>query len=82
MSYQCIPLYDTLGENAVEYIINHSEAVAAFCDSKKLSQLAKAAANEGFKHVIYWGEGDAAALEVRYDAGVAVVPTNVRCWTA
>jgi hypothetical protein len=25
MSYQCVPLYDTLGENAVEYIINHSE---------------------------------------------------------
>lgn len=28
MSYQCVPLYDTLGENAVEYIINHSEVGA------------------------------------------------------
>lgn len=25
MSYQCVPLYDTLGENAVEYILTHSE---------------------------------------------------------
>ena len=67
MSYQCVPLYDTLGENAVEYIINHSEAVAAFCDSKKLGQLAKAAkgfCTGGFKHVIYWGDGDVAAVEV------------------
>ena len=24
-SYHCAPLYDTLGENAIEYIINHSE---------------------------------------------------------
>ena len=65
MSYQCVPLYDTLGENAVQYIINHSEAVAAFCDSKKLGQLAKAArGSDNFKYVIYWGDGDATAIEV------------------
>ncbi len=23
-SVYCVPLYDTLGENAIEYIINHS----------------------------------------------------------
>eukprot|EP00878_Enallax_costatus_P003626 GHUV01003840.1.p1 GENE.GHUV01003840.1~~GHUV01003840.1.p1 ORF type:complete len:345 (+),score=105.28 GHUV01003840.1:110-1144(+) len=73
MSYQCVPLYDTLGENAVQYIINHSEAVAAFCDSKKLGQLAKAArGSENFKYVIYWGDGDAAAIEGLKSAGVSV----------
>jgi long-chain acyl-CoA synthetase len=28
MSLVCVPIYDTLGENAVEYIINHSGAKA------------------------------------------------------
>ncbi len=28
MSMQCVPLYDSLGENAIEYIVNHSEAVS------------------------------------------------------
>ncbi len=41
MSYHCVPLYDTLGENAIEYIINHAEVVVAVVDSKKFGALVK-----------------------------------------
>jgi hypothetical protein len=30
MSATCVPLYDSLGENAIEYIINHAETMVAF----------------------------------------------------
>jgi hypothetical protein len=72
MSYQCVPLYDSLGENAVEYIINHSEAVVTFAEAKKLPNLAKAAKGVAgqLKHVVYWGgAADAAAVEVRSSPG-------------
>ena len=61
-----MPLYDSLGENAVEFIIDHSEAVASFCAGSKLPLLAKALAlvKGDFKTVIYWGSGDAASLDV------------------
>jgi long-subunit acyl-CoA synthetase (AMP-forming) len=45
MSLHCVPLYDTLGENAIEYIINHSEAVVAFVDTLKLPNLVKVRAS-------------------------------------
>jgi long-chain acyl-CoA synthetase len=72
MSYQCVPLYDTLGENAVEYIVNHSEAAAVFVEASKVGKLAGAfkAASGGIapgqvKAVVYWGSGpDAAGVQV------------------
>eukprot|EP00892_Ulva_mutabilis_P009732 jgi/Ulvmu1/7130/UM034_0036.1 len=42
MGYVVVPLYDTLGENAVEYIVNHSEATYAAVSAAKLPQLAAA----------------------------------------
>ncbi len=36
MSLVCVPIYDTLGENAVEYIINHSGATADTADIAQL----------------------------------------------
>lgn len=75
MSYECVPLYDTLGENAVEYIINHSGAVLSFCEGKKLPLLAKAAKGldvAQFKHVVYWGKADAAAAEALKALGITV----------
>jgi long-chain acyl-CoA synthetase len=41
MSLHCVPLYDSLGENAIEYIVNHAEVVVAFCDTAKLPALVK-----------------------------------------
>jgi long-subunit acyl-CoA synthetase (AMP-forming) len=67
MSYECVPLYDTLGENAVEFIINHSEAVVTVVDGRKLGSLAgavKGINTAQFKNVVYWGQEDAAAVQV------------------
>jgi long-chain acyl-CoA synthetase len=66
MNYECVPLYDSLGDNAIEYIIDHSETVLTFVDTKKLPMLAKAISKTGaqFKHVVYWGPGDEAAIQV------------------
>ncbi|PON45222.1 2,3-dihydroxybenzoate-AMP ligase [Parasponia andersonii] len=37
----CVPLYDTLGAGAVEFIINHSEVSVAFAEEKKIPELLK-----------------------------------------
>ena len=62
----CVPLYDSLGENAIEFIINHAEASVAFVATEKLSNLVKALpkTQDVLKTVIYWGEGNKAAVEV------------------
>jgi len=54
---RCVPLYDTLGENAVEYILNHAECKAVFVSSDKLGNLLKSKANmPTVKFIAYWGE--------------------------
>jgi acyl-CoA synthetase (AMP-forming)/AMP-acid ligase II len=42
MSYECVPLYDSLGENAIEFILRHSEAAAVFVAGGKAPKLAAA----------------------------------------
>ncbi|XP_061365178.1 long chain acyl-CoA synthetase 4-like [Gastrolobium bilobum] len=37
----CVPLYDTLGAGAVEFIICHSEVTLAFAEEKKIPELLK-----------------------------------------
>ncbi|XP_043716866.1 long chain acyl-CoA synthetase 4-like [Telopea speciosissima] len=37
----CVPLYDTLGAGAVEYIICHAEVSIAFAEEKKIPELLK-----------------------------------------
>lgn len=66
MSYLCVPLYDSLGENAIEYIINHAEASSVFVSADKLGQLAKALPKvQGMlKHIVVWGvAGDIVAMQ-------------------
>ncbi len=62
----CVPLYDSLGENAIEFITNHSEATVVFVASDKLANLAKALpkCTASLKSVVYWGEANTAAIEV------------------
>ena len=74
MTIYCVPLYDSLGENAIEYIINHSESSIIFTQTHKFGMLAKALPNvkTNVKTVVYWGEGDAAAAEVAKAQGMAV----------
>ena len=52
-----MPLYDSLGESAVEYTVNHSETSIIFAEASKLEFLAKAAKaiKKNVKHVVYWG---------------------------
>ncbi|KFK31882.1 hypothetical protein AALP_AA6G171000 [Arabis alpina] len=41
----CVPLYDTLGAGAVEFIISHAEVSIAFVDEKKIPELFKTCPN-------------------------------------
>ncbi|BDA49779.1 Long chain acyl-CoA synthetase 4 [Coccomyxa sp. Obi] len=59
----CVPLYDTLGADAVEYIINHAEVTIVCASSLKLPALIQplAATKGQVTAVIYWGEVDTLA---------------------
>lgn len=74
MNLYCIPLYDSLGENAIEFIINHSEASIVFSQFDKLKELGKALpkVNSLVKTVVYWGNGDVKVVEDTKSKGVAV----------
>nr|AAM28872.1 long chain acyl-CoA synthetase 5 [Arabidopsis thaliana] len=41
----CVPLYDTLGAGAVEFIISHAEVSIAFVEEKKIPELFKTCPN-------------------------------------
>ena len=58
-----MPLYDTLGENAVEFIITHSESTIVFAAALNLPKLVKALpkVNDTLKTVVYWGPKDASS---------------------
>lgn len=62
----CVPLYDSLGENAVEFIINHSDSGVVFVSTEKLSLLVKAIDKvvAVMKVVVVWGEGNPQAEQV------------------
>ncbi len=66
---QCVPLYDSLGENAIEFIIAHSESSITFVSTDKFPALAKALVHEktkaALKTIVYWGDGHPASIEVR-----------------
>ena len=61
-----MPLYDSLGENAIEFIIHHSEATVVFVASDKAANLAKALplVQGQVKTVVCWGAKDAGAVKV------------------
>jgi long-chain acyl-CoA synthetase len=73
-----VPLYDSLGESAVEYTVNHSETSLIFAEASKLTFLAKAAKNisKNVHTVVYWG----AAGGVKDTA--AAIEKNVRAHCA
>ncbi|CAH2078132.1 unnamed protein product [Thlaspi arvense] len=53
----CVPLYDTLGAGAIEFIITHSEVSIVFVEEKKISELFKTCpkATEYMKTVVSFG---------------------------
>ncbi|KAK9806148.1 hypothetical protein WJX72_003254 [[Myrmecia] bisecta] len=70
----CVPLYDSLGEDAIEYIVNHSEASIVFTSSQKFPLLLKAipTIKKTVKTVVYFGEPADAAKAATEKEGVAV----------
>lgn len=58
MGFVCVPLYDTLGENAIEYIIDHSESSFIIVAAAKLPAFSKALPliKTTLKGVVYWGK--------------------------
>ncbi|MEW5304926.1 MAG: hypothetical protein WDW36_007501 [Sanguina aurantia] len=70
----CVPLYDSLGENAVEFIINHSDSGVVFVSTEKLPQLVKALdkVTQVLRVVVVWGAGSQAAEQVIRDKGFKV----------
>lgn len=68
MSYVCVPLYETLGENAIEYILEHSEARLAVVAGKRLARVVSALRQIPKKQVlalVYWGEANQQVLQVK-----------------
>lgn len=65
-SAYCVPLYDTLGSDAVRYIINHAEVTIVFADSLKLPALVQPLKETKGQvtAVVYWGEPDTLAKVV------------------
>ena len=69
----CVPLYDTLGENAVEYIVNHAQCKAVFVHHLKIAQLAKCKGKlPSVKAIIYWGKATDEELTSLKDLGIDV----------
>jgi long-chain acyl-CoA synthetase len=59
-SIYTVPLYDSLGENAVEYIVNHAGVELVFIDVAKLPEFVKVLPKlkQKTKAVVYWGAGE------------------------
>lgn len=59
-----MPLYDSLGENAVEYTINHSETGICFVHENKVKFLLKALPKlKTLKAVVVWGNPEKGVIE-------------------
>lgn len=77
MAYECVPLYDTLGENAIEYIIDHSESVYLVISAAKLPNFAAALPKitQNLLGVAYWGKNASSdALAAISSAGIMATP--------
>lgn len=72
MSYVCVPLYDSLGEGAVEYIVKHAATKVVFTSTQNLPKLAKSLPQLAgvVQTVVYWGSGDASTISAAASAGL------------
>jgi len=72
---QCVPLYDTLGVTAVEFILKHSDSVAAVVEGAKLDVLADAlpSVKSQLKLVCFWGKAKEEAKKAVTDLGIALI---------
>uniref|UniRef100_A0A7N0ZXW2 Long-chain-fatty-acid--CoA ligase n=1 Tax=Kalanchoe fedtschenkoi TaxID=63787 RepID=A0A7N0ZXW2_KALFE len=70
----CVPLYDTLGAGAVEFIISHAEVKIAFVEEKKIPVLMKALPNttENLRTLVSFGKISPEQREEIGNLGLAV----------
>ncbi|KAL5750082.1 hypothetical protein ACOSP7_024685 [Xanthoceras sorbifolium] len=70
----CVPLYDTLGANAVEFVICHSEVSIAFVEEKKISELFKTFPNAAkyLKTIVSFGKITPEQKEEAENYGLAI----------
>mmetsp|Transcript_22299 Transcript_22299/g.48717 ORF Transcript_22299/g.48717 Transcript_22299/m.48717 type:complete len:658 (+) Transcript_22299:118-2091(+) len=72
----CVPVYDTLGDSAVEFILKHSEAKVLVSSAAKLQWLAKvlpAVKGTLTGGVVYWGKPSAEAIKAVEALGYKVL---------
>ncbi|CAI5991270.1 unnamed protein product, partial [Closterium sp. NIES-65] len=71
-SMQCVPLYDTLGAEAVSFILNHAEVALVVVQAAKIPALLKSLPNctENVKTVVSMGDLDAESAKALTDMGV------------
>eukprot|EP00878_Enallax_costatus_P008716 GHUV01009110.1.p1 GENE.GHUV01009110.1~~GHUV01009110.1.p1 ORF type:complete len:512 (+),score=126.28 GHUV01009110.1:442-1977(+) len=75
MSYVCVPLYETLGESAIEYILEHSEAQVAVVAGKRLSRVASALKlipKDQMVALVYWGEASPKDIQAAKLSGTKI----------
>jgi len=72
-NFVCVPLYETLGEDAIEYILAHSEARLVVVQGKRLGRVAQALRSTGGSGVVavvhFGGEESKEDLEVGLGVG-------------
>ena len=61
-----VPIYDTFANASVEFVVEHAQVGALFCDATNLLRLATQLpkSRQRVRHVYYWGSPAAAHLEV------------------
>jgi long-chain acyl-CoA synthetase len=67
MSLVCVPLYETLGDDAIEFIIDHSTTSLVAVAGKRAPGLIKGLKKlkkDSLKTVVYWGDIAPKDLEV------------------
>ncbi|CAI5473549.1 unnamed protein product, partial [Closterium sp. Yama58-4] len=71
-SMQCVPLYDTLGAEAVTFILNHAEVALVVVQAAKLRALLKSlpSCTANVKTVVSMGDLDADSAKALTDMGI------------
>ncbi|GAX79708.1 hypothetical protein CEUSTIGMA_g7149.t1 [Chlamydomonas eustigma] len=76
MNLVCVPLYDTLGETAVNFIINHAETKLVVSSGVKLPTVAKALLKSKSvvtSGVVYWGTAPEETIQLLESEGFTVL---------
>jgi long-chain acyl-CoA synthetase len=74
-SYVSVPLYDTLGADAVAYIVNHAEVAAVFCTPDKLQTLLGCLSElPNLRLIVVVGGAENLVPSVPPQSGIEIVP--------